>query len=154
MPRAWVTQEVIPLPDDDQLLAAHYGYLPDGQRFDPARSAMIESQTLQRTSWPAELASAQVTSLRDGFASIDVSTMDGGFLVFSEGWYPGWRARLDGQPLPVHRANVSMQGVVVPRGSHTVTFELVSRGFQAGAAVSALTLLVLAVIAWRGILRP
>ena len=152
LPRAWVAQEVIPLTDEDQLLATRYSYLPNGQRFDPTRTAMVDAGALEQTSWRAGPGSAQVTSARDEFFSIDVSTVDGGFLVLSENWYPSWQARIDGQPVPIHRANVSLQGVVVPAGRHTVTFEFVSRAFQAGAVISALTLLTLVFVAWRSAL--
>ncbi|MDA1184879.1 MAG: YfhO family protein [Acidobacteria bacterium] len=149
LPRAWITEEVIPLSEERQLRAAHYSYLPDGQRFDPARLAMVEEGTLERTAWRGGSASARVTDIRDGFFSIDVETLDGGFLVLSEGWYPSWQARLDGQPLPIQRVDVSLMGVVVPGGNHIVTFEFVSRPFQAGAAISLLTLVALASMAWR-----
>ena len=148
-PRAWIAQEVVPLSDENQLRAAHYSYLPDGQRFDPARLAMVEEGTLERTAWRDGSASARVTDIRDGFFSIDVETVDGGFLVLSEGWYPSWQARLNGQPLPIQRVNISLMGAVIPDGNHVVTFEFVSRPFQAGAAVSLLTLVALAYMAWR-----
>jgi len=148
-PRAWVTQEVIPLAEENQLRAAHYSYLPDGQRFDPTRTAMVEPGALERTTWRGESGSSRVIDTQDGFFSIDVTTVDGGFLVLSEGWSPSWRAQLDGQPLPVQRTNVSLMGVVVPGGSHIVTFEFVSRVFQAGAAISLLTLGALVFMAWR-----
>lgn len=148
-PRAWIAQEVTPLSDEHQLRAAHYSYLPDGRPFDPARLAMVEEGTLERTAWRRGSASARVTDIRDGFFSIDVETVDGGFLVLSEGWYPSWQARLNGQPLPIHRVNVSLMGVVIPGGNHVVTFEFVSRPFQAGAAISFLSLVALACLASR-----
>lgn len=151
-PRAWLTQSVIPLSLDEQLLAAHYAQLPDGRRFDPATTALVDTDSLPRTTWSAGPASATITSARDGFFSIDAITPKGGFLVLSENWYPAWTARLDGAITPIHRTDVSLQGVVVPGGAHTVTFELVSRAFQAGAIISAATLvgLLLAACFWRG----
>jgi hypothetical protein len=150
-PRAWLAQSVIPLPLDEQLLAAHHAQLPDGRRFDPATTALVDPGALPPTTWRADSVSAAITSVRDGFFSIDVATPEGGFLVLSENWYPAWTARLDGVAVPIHRADVSLQGVVVPGGAHTVTFALVSRAYQAGAIVSITTFagLLLAVFAWR-----
>jgi hypothetical protein len=151
-PRAWITEEIIPLSEEDQLRAAHYGYLPNGQRFDPARTTMVDS--LDRMRWQSGPASVRVLNARDGFFSLDVLTANGGFLVLSEGWYPSWQAHVDGRRVRVYRADVSLQGVVVPAGRHAVTFELISRAFQAGSLISALTLIALAVIGWHGMRRP
>jgi hypothetical protein len=151
-PRAWLTQSVIPLSLDDQLLAAHHAQLPDGGRCAPATTALVDTGSRPPTTWNVGPASVTRTGARDGVFSIDVVTPEGGFLVLSENWYPAWTARLDGTAVPIHRADVSLQGVVVPGGAHTVTFELVSRGYQAGAIVSVATLvgLVVAAFFWIG----
>lgn len=44
-------------------------------------------------------------------------------LMNSDTWYPGWRARIDGKEVPIHRANYMFRGVFVPAGEHTVEFD-------------------------------
>ena len=46
-------------------------------------------------------------------------------LVVARPWDPGWRARVDGDPADVERANLAGLGVVSPAGEHVV--ELVYR---------------------------
>lgn len=46
-----------------------------------------------------------------------------GWVVAGELDHPGWRARLDGQPLPIHRANGMFRAVCVPAGEHRLSFE-------------------------------
>jgi hypothetical protein len=41
-------------------------------------------------------------------------------LVVARPWVPGWRARVDGEPAPLARANLAGLGVVVPSGQHQV----------------------------------
>jgi uncharacterized membrane protein YfhO len=72
----------------------------------------------------------------DGDLGLAVSTRGGGFLVLSENAYPGWRARIDGAETPIYRADVTMQGVVVPPGTHRVEFRMESRTLRAGLALS------------------
>jgi uncharacterized membrane protein YfhO len=43
-----------------------------------------------------------------------------GLLVVSQPFYPGWRATVDGKPVPVHRVDYLLQGVRVQAGSHRV----------------------------------
>jgi uncharacterized membrane protein YfhO len=57
-------------------------------------------------------------------------------LVLSENAYPGWRARVDGAEVPIHRADITLQGIVVPPGTHRVEFTMESRTLRAGVALS------------------
>lgn len=66
---------------------------------------------------PAQLSSYDATSAR-----ISYSAPDAGYLVFSDSYYPGWKAFLDGQPVPLYRANYLFRAVRAPAGNHTVEF--------------------------------
>jgi len=51
-----------------------------------------------------------------------VDRREGGWTVFSEIMYPGWRALVDGKPAPILTANHVFRAVEVPAGSHEVRF--------------------------------
>ena len=80
--------------------------------------------------------SVTIARISDGHLTADVTTSSGGFLVLSDLFYPGWRATIDGQPVPIERTDVTFRGVVIPPGSHMVEFDLVSMTLRAGAAIS------------------
>ena len=42
-----------------------------------------------------------------------------GFLVLSESYFPGWRARIDGSSVPVERTDLDLQGARIPPGRHS-----------------------------------
>jgi hypothetical protein len=51
----------------------------------------------------------------------------GGVAVFSEVYYPEeWHAFVDGQEVPIHRANYILRAVEIPAGTHKVTLEFQS----------------------------
>ena len=64
---------------------------------------------------------------------------------------PGWRATVDGRPVPVHRWDSVMLQVTVPAGDHDVVLtywpQLLNLGL-AVAAVTAAALVIAAVTAW------
>ncbi len=63
-------------------------------------------------------------------------------LVLSDVLHPGWRATVDGRPVPMVAANLVMRAVPVPAGEHVVEMAYLPTAFVAGAAVSFLSLLV------------
>jgi len=62
--------------------------------------------------------------------------------VLSENAYPGWRARVDGTEVPIYRADVTLQGIVVPPGIHRVQFTMESRSLRAGMILSGIAVLI------------
>jgi len=69
-----------------------------------------------------------------------------GLLVWNESYYPGWRVRVDGESLPVVRANHLFNGVWLEDGERNIEFEFVPNNFYLGLSLSALTLLLLAMV--------
>ena len=53
----------------------------------------------------------------------DVHSSRGGVIVFSEIYYPGWTATVDGQPVEVGRVNYVLRAISVKEGSHKVVLE-------------------------------
>lgn len=51
-----------------------------------------------------------------------VNTSHSGFLVYADTYHPGWKAFLDGDPVPVYEANLAFKAVYVPKGQHLVRF--------------------------------
>ena len=74
-------------------------------------------------------------------------------LVFADAPYPGWTARVDGEPAPLVPANVLGKAVAVPSGRHRVELEFRSRSFRTGLAITGATGLALLVAGLRARLR-
>jgi uncharacterized membrane protein YfhO len=78
----------------------------------------------------------------DGDIDLRVTSQGGGFLVLSENAYPGWRARIDGSETPIYRADVTLQAVVVPAGTHRVDFTMESESLRWGLITSGISALI------------
>lgn len=68
------------------------------------------------------------------------------FLATSEVFYPDWKARIDGKPVPVLQANGAFRSVFIPRGKHMVEFFYDPAVFIYGIIISLTALTVFAVI--------
>jgi len=62
-------------------------------------------------------------------------------LVCVDAFYPGWRAYVDGSPAKIYKVDGAFKGVLVPPGSHRVTFTFRPARVYAGIAVSLITLM-------------
>ena len=71
-------------------------------------------------------------------------------LKLSVVWFPGWRATMGGAELPILRVDHALMGVVVPAGTGDVEFRFRSNYFPAGRAITLVSVLGLAALAWKG----
>jgi hypothetical protein len=72
-----------------------------------------------------------------------------GWLLLSDTYYPGWRARVDGRPQEIYAANSLFRAVPVAAGSHQVEFVYQPLSFWAGLAASVGGWLLILVL-WKG----
>jgi len=72
-----------------------------------------------------------------------------GLLVLSDAFYPGWRAKVDGKPVPIYPVNVMFRGIAMTEGSHLIEFEYWPWWVYLGFAVSGLTILSLFLVLYR-----
>jgi hypothetical protein len=79
-----------------------------------------------------------------GVVIVRADAPQGGWLLLSDAWYPGWTADVDGQPSTIHRADGLFRSVWLPPGNHIVTFAYRPWTFAAGCLIAA--------IAWGAVL--
>ncbi len=79
---------------------------------------------------------------------IDVKAATSSVLVFTDTFYPGWLATVDGRETEILRANYLFRAIVVPRGDHEVRFCYKPLSCTLGMALAALAVLVLLTVTW------
>ena len=62
-------------------------------------------------------------------------------IVVAQTYYHNWKAKIDGSPVPLFRANVAFQAIEMPAGKHQIHLFYEDRAFQIGAAISGCMLL-------------
>ena len=80
----------------------------------------------------------EVIEREPGLVRIKTEVGAPGWIVVSEMYAPGWRATVDGEPAPLHRADVALMSVPVPAGEHYVTLRYAPRSVSIGIVISAL----------------
>ena len=88
----------------------------------------------------------------DEEVAVAIEGKEGGLLVLSDTFYPGWRAYVDGVEQAILQANHVFRAVVVPAGASEVIFTFVPASFRYGLLGSGLAALLwcgLALATWR-----
>lgn len=111
-----------------------------GPSFDPLRTVVLADGPEREA--PSTFAGAsRILARRADRVTLEANLSHDGFVVLSDAWEQGWRAWLDGRPVPVHRANVAFRAVEVPAGAHVIELRYRPPAVLAGAIVSLLGLL-------------
>ena len=153
LPRALVVFQI--LPAADQATAWDLIHQPD---FDPASTVVLEGvspaagegQVLGDL--PPAPGGARVARYGSDSLEIEVESPAAGYLVLSDPYYPGWQAKVDGEPVEILRANYAFRAVPVPAGTHRVSMVFRPVTWRAGLAITlgmVVVLVVGAVVAWR-----
>ncbi|UCE26120.1 MAG: YfhO family protein [Candidatus Coatesbacteria bacterium] len=118
-------------------------YIFSGE-FDPAFDLVLERPVdfgEGSISYPVE---TEIVEYSNNEVVIEYESPAPAVLYFSDLYYPGWRAELDGEPVEIIRANVIGRAVAAPAGRHEVRFYYLPRSFATGLTVTCLFLLVYA----------
>lgn len=111
--------------------------------FDPATTAILDTPAACAGGPPASgSGSAEIRSHEATRWLIETSSDAPALLVLAENAYPGWRATVDGRPVPTLTAYTSVRAVCVPAGEHVVEWTFMPRLYWLGGAISGVALLL------------
>lgn len=93
-------------------------------------------------------ADVKITAYEPNKLNYEVSSDKGGIVVFSEIYYPGWTATVDGQPAELGRVNYILRALKVKPGSHKVELSFFPKSIDRTETIAYLSyvILVLAVL--------
>lgn len=113
-------------------------------RLDPAAQSLVEGPVAQFR----QDAAGRIWLKQAGanWYAADVAVQSPALVRAAIPWYPGWQAAVDGHAVPLRIMDHALIGIPVPAGRHEVRLVYRSLTLLAGAVVSLLTVLALAVL--------
>jgi hypothetical protein len=154
MPRLWLVPEVITMQSEEVLNSIKSSKLPDGRTYEPSQIALVEERIDFKPENFDLAATANLTQLNDTHIKIKTNSISPTFLVLSDIYYPGWKAKIDGKLTHVFQTNYVLRGIVIPEGNHIVEFEFKPISFHIGVGVSTAALLLLVYLTFKQIRKP
>lgn len=121
-------------------------------KIDVSHEAVADKKfeaVLRQTAANDSTASVVLTKYEPNNMTYTVNSAKGGVVVFSEVYYPGWSATIDGQPAELGRVNYILRALNVKAGKHEVVldFHPSSISITETIAYTALAVLLLAICA-------
>ena len=143
-PRAWFVDEVLEMPDIEarQAMAEH--------QIDLNRQALVSPNSMPQLPLHPDLqqnSQIHIQRLAADHLQIQIGPDAQGFLVLSENWMPGWTATrhregID-EKLTLVRADVTLQGIVIPAGGGTIDVRYRPASIRVGLGISLGTIAIL-----------
>jgi hypothetical protein len=142
LPRAYVVPRVRRAGYDEALSALVRGGL------DPRREALVPPDAPEPgPDAGGSLRPARARALDSQHVRVEVPTGPGGWLVVANAYSPQWEATVDGRPAELQPTNFAAMGLPMEAGAHTVELRLDRTSFWSGLAISALSLVVVLLLA-------
>jgi hypothetical protein len=133
-PRAYVVEGIRIAPDSDVVETLI-------TRADLEREVVISAGASPRTPADGFVGQAELVGRETNRLVLEASANRPGMLVLLEAWRRGWTATVDGEPVPLLRANAVFRGVPLEAGRHRVEMSYRPRGLLWGAGLGVLGLL-------------
>ena len=135
-PHAWAVHEAVVAASDEETWA-----ILNAPDFDPARRVVLPHEPgIALPGGNTTGSTVEVIEYTPTRLSLQVDMADNGLLVLSEVYYPGWRARVDGQTAPIYRADYLLRAVPIEGGQHRVEVYYDPPLVKVGLAITLLTL--------------
>jgi hypothetical protein len=130
-PRAYLVGDIVSVAEGDAALE-----ILRSDAFDPARSVLLHGTPPSFQAGDVVRGSVEFLRYTTNDAELRVQTPQSAILVFSDSYYAGWVADVDGSETPIYRANITQRAVVVPSGEHHVRFRFEPKTVAVGFWIS------------------
>jgi hypothetical protein len=77
-----------------------------------------------------------IVDYKPNYLKYESKSQANGLVVFSEIYYPGWKATIDGKESDVLRADYILRALEVPAGDHTIEFRFEPKAYTVGNKVT------------------
>jgi hypothetical protein len=122
--------------------------------FDPARTVLLNEAPQFPSAdpgAPADRDAVRISEYGLNHINLEASCLGPRILFLSEVDYPGWKARVDGRPEKIYRANHAFRALPLGPGRHRIQMVYRPASFYGGLAVTGLTTVIL--LFWGGVRR-
>ena len=113
-------------------------------KFDLKQTAIIENKNIDVISYPNERRISQIELLKNKPHEkiYSIESNKPGFVVFSEMFYPGWKAKINNKEVNVYKVNFILRGIFVQKGNNNIKFYFEPSSIKYGSLFQIVSIIV------------
>ncbi len=113
-------------------------------KFDLKQTAIIENKNIDVISYPNERRISQIELLKNKPHEkiYSIESNKPGFVVFSEMFYPGWKAKINNKGVNVYKVNFILRGIFVQKGNNNIKFYFEPSSIKYGSLFQIVSIIV------------
>lgn len=113
-------------------------------KFDLKQTAIIENKNIDIISYPNERRISQIELLKNKPHEkiYSIESNKPGFVVFSEMFYPGWKAKINNKEVNVYKVNFILRGIFVQKGNNKIKFYFEPSSIKYGSLFQIISIIV------------
>ena len=117
-------------------------------KFDLKQTAIIENKNIDIISYPNERRISQIELLKNKPHEkiYSIESNKPGFVVFSEMFYPGWKAKINNKEVNVYKVNFILRGIFVQKGNNNIKFYFEPSSIKYGSLFQIVSIIVFVVL--------
>ncbi len=141
MPRFYLASQLRPVQNEEQALS-----VVKEPGFDPRNQTVVEGLDTRWANAPGGANPVRVISYENNRVELETNAPERSFLVTSETLYPGWKATVNGRPVPILPTNVAFRGVPLEPGTNRIVMSYSPIGLLSGSLALSLLASALALV--------
>ena len=127
---AWFVNEIVKVHSPTEELEKSCG-------INPATTAVVDASKFTVSVSGADSSSAiSLNEVKPNFLKYESNSSSGGLAIFSEIYYPDWKATIDGKEATILRADYILRALEVPAGKHSIEFRFEPKAYTVGNKVT------------------
>lgn len=117
------------------------------ESFNPSKTALVENPDFNKTTFNTQNSKIQILQYKNNKIVLKTESLDDSYLVFSDTYYPGWKAYIDKKETKIYKTDGVLKGIYIPAGSHEIIFNFLPSNFWLGVLLTIFSYIALITIA-------
>lgn len=106
------------------------------ENFNSSSDATVENVKFDKLHFDNNNSKIITNSYKNNSLALNYDSETDGFLIFSDTYYPGWHAYIDGKETEIYKTNGIFKGIYISKGKHDILFKFVPKNFYIGVFIS------------------
>ena len=133
------------ISDVKKILNDEDNYL-ESDRFNPLKTALVEGLDIPEKEFLGRSGTVDILDYKNNKIILKANLDEDRFMVFSDTFYPGWKATVDGKETKIYKTDGIIKGIFIPKGIHNIEFKYIPDYLYILIVISPLSILLIFLI--------